>query len=140
LKTRLIIFPALLLILLLPCPSPAGDDEKQQVAAAARHFVNLLDAGDTETAWQQLTPVAQILKHQGQWQHLHQTLRNVYGSLEKRNLRGVTLQNRYAMLPDGRYAIVQFDTAFLRKRTSVETVTLALAEDGRWLVHDYIIN
>ncbi|MCM2263873.1 MAG: DUF4019 domain-containing protein [Desulfuromonadales bacterium] len=139
-KTRLGIFLALLLILLLPCPSWATGDEQQQVAVAARHFVTLLDAGDAELAWRQLTPLAQILKHQEQWLLLHKTLRKAYGPLDKRDLRGVTLQHRYAMLPDGRYANVQFDTVFSNKRTAVETIILTLSEDGRWLVHDYVIN
>lgn len=139
LKTRFGICLALLLTLLLPGPSRAAENE-DQVAVAARHFVTLHDAGDTGAAWRQLTPFAQILKQQDQWQRLHTALRKAYGPLEKRELRGVTLQNRYAMLPDGRYAIVQFDTVFRNKRTTVETVVLALSDGGRWLIHDYIIN
>lgn len=140
LKRRSGFFLVLALVLLLPCMSWAADDEEQQIAAAARQFAALHDAGEAGAAWQRLTPFAQISKHQEQWLRLHTTLRRAYGPLEKRDLRGVTLQNRYAMLPDGRYAIVQFDTVFRNKRTTVETIVLALGENGRWLIHDYIIN
>lgn len=126
-------------VLSLPCPLRA-DETEDQVAVTARQFVTLHDAGDTDAAWRQLSPLAQIFKRQEQWQSLHKALRKAYGPLEKRDLRGVTLQNRYAMLPDGRYAIVQFDTVFRNKRTAVETIVLTQSDSSRWLIHDYIIN
>lgn len=131
---------ALLLICLLPQVAPAVEDEAGKAAATAGGFVALLDRKDAGEAWRQLTPFARITKTPEQWQGLHRALRSAYGPLEKRILRGVTLQNRYAMLPDGRFAIVQFDTIFSGKRAAVETIVLALEKDGRWLVHDYVIN
>ena len=130
----------LLLLILLSGRASADEAREKQLAATAGSFIALLDSGKAADAWQQLTPLAQTIKSDSHWQRLQQALRSAYGPLEKRTLRGVTLQNRYVMLPDGNYAIVQFDTVFRNKRTAVETVVLALGADDNWRVHDYIIN
>lgn len=129
----------LLAICLLPQFATAVEDEVGKAAATADGFVALLDRGAASEAWERFTPLARLAKPREQWQGLYEALRTAYGPLEKRTLRGITLQNRYTMLPDGRFAIVQFDTIFSNKRASVETLVLALERDGRWLVHDYVI-
>ncbi|MDD5138124.1 MAG: DUF4019 domain-containing protein, partial [Candidatus Omnitrophica bacterium] len=42
--------------------------------------------------------------------------------------------------PDGEYVIVQFDTTFENKKSSVESVTMSLEADGRWRVSGYFIS
>jgi hypothetical protein len=91
-------------------------------------------------AWQEFTTIARAIKNEEQWRHLHKALRTTYGSLGKRALRSVVRPERYPMLPDGRFAIVQFDTSFAHKQAAIETVVLALGQDGAWRIHDYIIN
>ena len=130
----------LLLLAMLPLSAWAGADEQSAPAAAATRFVTLLDAGTVDAAWQEFAPLARMIKSETQWQPLQKSLRTAYGPVEKRSMRGVTLQNRYAMLPDGQYAIVQFDTVFRNKRAAVETIVLGQSQDSRWQVHDYIIN
>lgn len=127
------------LFTMLPGHLLAGDDSLAPTADA-KVFVEWLDTGNPATAWQQLTPLAQVIKNQERWQNLHLALRSSYGRLLQRTVRGVTLQQRYPMLPDGRYAIVQFDTVFQNKPATIETVVLVLDADGNWLVHDYILN
>ena len=41
--------------------------------------------------------------------------------------------------PDGRYVVIQFDTAFENKASSVETVTPMADPDGAWRVAGYFI-
>lgn len=130
----------LLLLAMLPLSAWAGADEQGAPAAAATRFIALLDAGSVDAAWQELTPLARMIKSEARWQPLQQSLRTAYGPVEKRSMRGVTLQHRYSMLPDGHYAIVQFDTVFRNKRAAVETIVLGQSQDSRWQVHDYIIN
>lgn len=140
-RFRALLTVTLILLAMLPLPLRADDGAQSAPAtAAATRFVTLLDAGTSAAAWQELSPFAQILKPEAQWQRLHQALRLAYGPLEKRILRGVTLQTRHAMLPDGHYAIVQFDTVFRNKRSAVETIVLVQSQENRWQVHDYISN
>lgn len=130
----------LLLLAMLPLSVWAGSDEQGAPAAAATRFVAMVDAGTVDAAWQEFTPLAQVIKSEAQWQRLQKSLRTAYGPVEKRSMRGVTLQNRYTMLPDGHYAIVQFDTVFRNKRSAVETIVLVQSQDSHWQVHDYINN
>lgn len=128
------------LVLLPPLPGTAGDTERDRAVAVAAGFLASLDAKTPEQAWQQFSPLARIAKPQEPWQNLNRALRSAYGPLETRTVRDFALKNRYPTLPDGRYAIVQFDTTFAAKHGAIETVILVLADEGRWLVHDYIIN
>lgn len=130
----------LLLTALISGPAWASEGDERQAEAAARAFAALLDAGTPGDAWTQLSTLAQVIKHREQWQRQHHALRTAYGAVQKRTLRGVTLQQRYPMVPDGRYAIVQFDVSFAHKQAGVETIVLVVSPDGRWLIHDYIIS
>ena len=41
--------------------------------------------------------------------------------------------------PDGKYVIIQFDTSFEHKKSTVETVTPMQEADGSWKVSGYFI-
>jgi hypothetical protein len=41
--------------------------------------------------------------------------------------------------PDGKYVVIQFDTAFANKASAVETVTPMLDADGVWRVSGYFV-
>lgn len=139
-RFRSLLNATLLLLAMLPLSARSEEGGETAPAAAATRFVAMLDAGTVDDAWHEFTPLAQIIKSEAQWQHLQQSLRTAYGPLEKRSIRGVTLQSRYAMLPDGHYAIVQFDTVFRNKRSAIETIVLIQSQDSLWQVHDYINN
>jgi hypothetical protein len=139
-RFRRLLNATLFLLAMLPFSARSEDGGQIAPAAAATRFVALLDAGTVDAAWHEFTPLAQIIKSAAQWQCLQQSLRTAYGPLEQRSMRGVTLQSRYAMLPDGRYAIVQFDTVFRNKRAAIETIVLIQNQDSRWQIYDYINN
>lgn len=137
---RLLSVLAVSLVLTLAVADRATAEISAPPETVADSFAALLDAGETAAAWQAFTPMARVIKNEEQWQRLHKTLRSAYGPVEQRTLRGITEQNRYPMLPDGRYALVQFDTTFLHKQNAIETAILTLGPDGNWQVHDYVIN
>jgi hypothetical protein len=41
--------------------------------------------------------------------------------------------------PDGKYVVMQFDTSFEAKKTTIETVTFKLEKDGQWKSAGYYI-
>lgn len=41
--------------------------------------------------------------------------------------------------PDGRYVVIQYETAFERKKSAVETITPMVDPDGAWRVSGYYI-
>lgn len=131
---------AAVLAVALLLPLRVAADTPALPAEAAGRFLLLLDSGATAAAWQELTPLARVIKSEERWTRMHAALRSANGPAESRTLRGVTLQERYPMLPDGHYAIVQYDTSFRHKRASVETVVLAETGDGDWHIQDYVLN
>jgi hypothetical protein len=41
--------------------------------------------------------------------------------------------------PDGEYVVVQYETSFHNKKSSIETITPMLDRDGKWRVSGYYI-
>jgi hypothetical protein len=41
--------------------------------------------------------------------------------------------------PDGEYVVIEFETSFEHKKSSIETVTPMVEKDGNWRVSGYYI-
>jgi hypothetical protein len=41
--------------------------------------------------------------------------------------------------PDGEYVVIQYETSFENKKSSIETVTPMLDKDGKWRVSGYYV-
>lgn len=56
-----------------------------------------------------------------------------------RKLKSAKYTKILAGAPDGDHVVLQYETSFAHKQSSVETVTLMLDKDGRWQVSGYFI-
>ncbi len=88
-----------------------------------------------DLSWKQASAYLKKAVTQEQWVSTVKAL----GKCEMRIERGATYQTALSGAPDGEYVIVQFDTAFKNKKSSVESVTMSLEADGQWRVSGYFI-
>jgi hypothetical protein len=65
-------------------------------------------------------------------------VREPLGAIMLRRLMDVKLSSTMAGLPDGKYAVVQFNSSFAKKTAAIETVALD-SEGDRWVVIGYFI-
>jgi hypothetical protein len=104
----------------------------------AKQWLLYIDGGDYAKGWvragspfkAQVT--AQVL--QGKIAPVREPL----GAILQRRLFNVTYSNTAPGLPDGKYAIVQYNSRFANKAAAGETVWLDF-EDSHWLVIGYLI-
>ena len=117
----------------------AGEEETDAAKIAASSWVKLIDTDKYSESWDQ---AAQLFKEhvtKEQWQNALSQVRSPLGKLESRTLKSVYYTKTLPGVPDGDYVVIQYDTAFERKKSSVETVTPMKEKDGRWRVSGYFI-
>lgn len=120
--------------------SVQASEEKEALAVkAADAWLALVDAEKYGESWQDAAGYFQEAVSRDQWQEALNGVRRPLGKVLSRQLKAKFFATELPGAPDGQYVVIQFDTSFENKRSSVETVTPMLDEDGHWRVSGYYI-
>jgi hypothetical protein len=125
--------PALLLLCSL-----ASAQENQAALDAARKWVNLIDEGKYEESWEKAAPVFKESISQQDWVKSLEMVRTPLGSVLSRNLRNTAETTSLPGAPEGEYLVMEFDTSFQNKASTIETITVRKV-NGNWKVGGYYI-
>ena len=120
---------------------PLGADEgvEEKAAAAARVWLDLVDAGRYGAGWDAAAPAFKGMVTRDEWDQAVHSVREPLGRCLSRTLRSHKLVDSFPGAPRGPFVVLQFTTDFERKQGAVETVTPALGEDDLWQVTGYFI-
>jgi hypothetical protein len=105
---------------------------------AALHWLQLLDNGDYEEAFEFEAQDFRMSRTQSQFVRLMQARRAPFGNALSRKFIGAAHLERFVGAPEGNYESVLFKTAFERKNPTAERVILIKQSVG-WRVIDYRI-
>lgn len=111
--------------------TPTPDDR-------ARQWLTLIDDKNYADAYNQMGSVARAKVSEQDFATKINAARTPLGAMSSRALDHVRLAKTLPGMPDGQYAIVQYDSVFAHKAASVETVTLDSGRSG-WSVIGYFI-
>lgn len=130
-------------ILLGGCAShPASRAEKRanenEARAAAFRWLQLLDDGDYEEAFEFEAQDFRMYRTQAQFVRFMQARRAPFGKTIERKFIGAAHVERFVGAPEGNYETVLFKTNFEHKNPTAERVILIKQEAG-WRVVDYKI-
>jgi hypothetical protein len=118
--------------------TPFAEESAENAAEkVARSWLALTDSGKYPESWSE---VAQIFKERvtlQQWESAMQSVRTPLGKVESRKLKGAQYTKTLPGVPDGEYVVIQYDTRFEQKKSSVETITPMKDKDGQWRVSGY---
>lgn len=109
--------------------TPSPDDR-------AKQWLTLVDDGNSAEAWKQVAPQWKDKIGEAQFVRMLTTVRAPLGAMTSRSLKAVNLVRTLPGMRDGQYTVVRFDSAFARKASAIETVTL-VSDNGAWSVVDY---
>ena len=112
--------------------------DENEARAAALHWLQLLDDGDYEEAFEFEAQDFRMYRTQGQFVRLMQARRAPFGNVLSRNLIGAAHVEKFVGAPEGNYESVLFKTAFAHKNPTAERVILIKQPIG-WRVIDYRI-
>jgi tetratricopeptide (TPR) repeat protein len=114
-------------------------DAAKAAQAAAEAWLALLDAGEYGQTWDQASALVKKVTTKAGWES---TVKSAVAPLGKPGARKVTSATYMTSMPgapDGEYVIVQFRTAYEKKKDAVEVVTPMKDTDGKWRVSGYYI-
>ena len=135
-------FVSLVLTTLLLTAFGAAQDVGQKTnaaEAAAEAWLKFVDSGDYSQSWVEASSFFKSHVTQKEWERQIQAARGPLGALLSRKLKSAAYKTELPGAPDGQYVVIQYDTSFADKKSSVETVTAMLDKDGQWRVSGYFI-
>jgi hypothetical protein len=112
--------------------------DETEARAAALRWLQLLDDGDYEEAFEFEAQDFRMFRTQSQFVRLMQARRAPFGNALSRNFIGAAHVEKFVGAPEGNYESVLFKTAFERKNPTAERVILIKQPVG-WRVIDYRI-
>jgi hypothetical protein len=112
--------------------------DENDARAAALHWLQLLDDGDYEEAFEWEAQDFRMYRTQSQFVRLMQARRAPFGKTVDRKFIGAQHVKKFVGVPEGNYETVLFKTNFEHKNPTAERVILIRQEIG-WRVVDYKI-
>jgi hypothetical protein len=118
---------------------PAEQSAEDAAVASSQEWLSLVDKGKYAESWDEAAGFLKNAVPKQKWSESLQAYRKPLGKLISRKL----LSKQYAMslpgAPDGEYVVIQYETSFENKKSSLETITPMLDKDGIWRVSGYYI-
>jgi Flp pilus assembly protein TadD len=105
----------------------------------AQAWLGDIDAGHYAQSWTNAATFFQSAITSEKWVEAMQQIRKPLGALVSRKLKSAQEMSSLPGAPDGRYILMQFETAFANKKIAIETVTFIQEKDGQWRATGYYI-
>jgi hypothetical protein len=111
----------------------SGRASRRRISAAEK-WLSLVDEGKHSESSKEAAGYFKNAVKQEQWEQAMQAVRTPLGKLVSRTLKTTTYKTSLPGAPDGKYVVIEFETAFENKKSAVETVTPMMDKDGKWRV------
>lgn len=108
-------------------------------ARAAQDWLELIDKGDASESYQRAAGLFKSALSLEQWRGSLAAAQAPLGKPLSRSLKSSRYTEELPGAPDGNYYVIEYDTAFERKKHGTETVVPMLDEDGVWRVSGYFV-
>lgn len=126
-------------LLLFTLAASAQSDKEKAALASAKPWLALVDGGKYAASWDESATMFKNAVSKDEWAKMLNASRAPLGKLQSRQEKSAKYETSLPGAPDGQYVVMQFDSSFEHKKSSVETVTAQLDKDGKWRVAGYFI-
>jgi Protein of unknown function (DUF4019) len=106
---------------------------------AAQDWLELIDRGDSSESYNRAASLFKSAVSLEQWRSSLAAAQAPLGKPLSRSLKSSHYAEELPGAPDGKYYVIEYDTAFERKKGGTETVVPMLDEDGAWRVSGYFV-
>lgn len=117
----------------------ASEEAEKAAISSATEWLNLVDEGRYEKSWDESATLFKIEVSRDKWLGLLKDNRSPLGKVLARKLKLKHYTKSMPGAPDGDYVVLQYETAFEKKPSTLETITPMLDKDGKWRVMNYYI-
>lgn len=119
-----------------PSPEEGAKVMAQQRAGA---WLALVDRGAYAESWDAAAAVFKASTSRERWNDAVTSVREPLGMVSSRQLRAAEYKGSLPGAPEGKYVVVHYDSAFAKKPSAREVVTLRQAADASWNVAGYFV-
>jgi hypothetical protein len=120
-------------------PSPEDSKGQERAVEATRNWLALVDQGNYGKSWETAAGYFKGAVTEKQWEQAMNAVRSPLGKVISRRLKSKHYVTSLPGAPDGEYVVIQFETSFEKKKSSVETITPMKEKDGTWRISGYFI-
>lgn len=138
-KRIIIVMLAALFVFGLSDKTYAETASEQAAVSASKTWLNLVDEGRYGESWDDASELFKEMVAREQWEVTIKIARGPYGKVVSRTLKSTQYATSLPGAPDGEYYVLQYETSFENKKSSIETITPKLDKDGNWRVSGYYI-
>ncbi|MGB9628456.1 MAG: DUF4019 domain-containing protein [Thermodesulfobacteriota bacterium] len=117
----------------------ASEEAEKSAISSATEWLNLVDEGRYEKSWEESASLFKIEVSRDKWLGLLKDNRFPLGKVLTRKLKLKHYTKSMPGAPDGDYVVLQYETTFEKKPSTLETITPMLDKDGKWRVMNYYI-
>ena len=133
-----LIVSSLLALTVLAATAWAGPKEEAAVKVA-QAWLKLVDGAQYKESWSEAAGFFKERVKEEDWIKMIGLARKPFGEVVERKLLKASYTPSLPGAPDGEYVVIQFQTAFSKKKNSIETITPMKDADGQWRVSGYFI-
>ena len=127
------------LLLLNWLPAFANETSEKRALEASDMWLKLSDSGRYSESWETAAELFRNAISKEQWSQSLNAVRKPFGEVIKRTVKSKQYATSLPGAPDDEYVVIQYETSFEKKKSSIETVTPMLEKDGKWRVSGYYI-
>ena len=117
----------------------ANEAAEKKAIKASDAWLILVDSGQYAESWETTAEYFKKALNKEQWGRTLNAVRTPLGKVIKRQVKSKQYATSLPGAPDGEYVVIQYETSFANKKSSIETVTPMLDKDGKWRVSGYYI-
>ncbi len=117
----------------------ANEEAVKEAIASAVEWLNLVDDGKYDRSWDESASLFKTEVSREKWFGLLRDNRSPLGKVLVRKLKLKHYTKSMPGAPEGDYVVLQYETAFEKKPSTLETITPMLDKDGKWRVMNYYI-
>jgi hypothetical protein len=128
-----------LVILLSWMPALANEKAEKMAVEVSNSWLLLIDGSQYADSWKTAAAFFKNSISKEQWAQSLNAVRKPLGKAIKRNVKSKQYTTSLPGAPDGEYVVIQYETVFENKKSSIETVTPMMDKDGKWRVSGYYI-
>jgi hypothetical protein len=126
-------------ISLLSITAMGSEKAEKKALEASQEWLTLVDKGKYAESWETAAFFFKKAIGKEQWGQSLNAVRKPLGNVIKRAIKSKQYATSLPGAPDGEYVVIQYETSFTHKKSSLETVTPMLDKDGKWRVSGYYI-
>ena len=130
---------AVFILFFVSHPLLANQNKEDEALKAANAWLSVVDAGNYTESWDKTSQAFKSAVSESKWVNTLTSFRKSLGDVLSRNMVALKYTTALPGAPDGEYVVVQYQTTFKNKASSIETVTPSLEKDGVWRVSGYFI-